>query len=67
MTNYTQMDLNGLDELQESILNAVINEGKLRMKEEILAKIERKIVENYQDKEMVAFLEELIKELELDM
>lgn len=67
MTNYTQMDLNGLDELQESILNAVINEGKLRMKEEILAKIERKIVENYQDTEMVKFLEELIKEFELDM
>jgi hypothetical protein len=67
MTEYHTITLEGMTEAQAEIVNAVINEGRLRMKEEILAKIERKITENYQDKEMVKFLEELIRELELDM
>jgi hypothetical protein len=70
MTNYVTIDLEEdgpIDDAKRAIVEAVINEGRLRMKEEILAKIERRIAENYQDKEMVQFLEELIRELELDL
>lgn len=67
MSKYHKIELDDLTEIQESILSAVINEGRMRMQEEILSKLERKIVENYQNKEMVAFLEELIRELELDL
>jgi hypothetical protein len=69
MTDYTTIKLDDLDEFQQDIVNAVINEGRMRQKEEVLAKIERKITEAYanNDRELVVFLEELIRDLDLDM
>jgi hypothetical protein len=69
MTQYVSLELKGLEKDQEMIVNAVINEGRMRQKEEILAKIERKITEAYSnnDTEMVKFLSELIRDLDLDM
>ena len=65
--DYVEIPMNTFKKEEREIVNAVINEGRMRMKEEILARIERKIIENYQDKDMVNFLEELIRDLELDM
>lgn len=65
--DYVEVSLDEMSELDLAIVRAVMDRGRDEMKEEILAKIERKITENYQDKEMVNFLEELIRDLELDM
>ena len=67
MTKYTTIELTDLDKGQKAIVEAVINEGRMREKEEILAKIERKITENYDNRELVNFLEELIRDLDLDL
>lgn len=69
MTKYVSLELKGLEKDQEQILNAVINEGKMRRNEEVLEKIERKITEAYanNNRELIEFLEELIRDLELDM
>lgn len=69
MTQYVNLELKGLQKDQEMIVNAVINEGRMRQKEEILAKIDRKITEAYSnnDREMVNFLQELIRDLDLDL
>ena len=69
MTQYVNLELKGLEKDQEMIVNAVINEGRMRQKEEVLAKIERKITEAYSNnnRELANFLEELIRDLDLDM
>jgi hypothetical protein len=69
MTKYVNLELKGLEKDQEMIINAVINEGKMRRNDEVLEKIERKITEAYakDDRDLVQFLEELIRDLELDM
>lgn len=69
MTKYTTIELTDLDKGQKAIVDAVINEGRMREKEEILEKIERKITEMYSqdNREMVEFLEQLIRDLDLDM
>lgn len=69
MTKYVGLQLDGLTKIQEDLVNAVINEGQMRAKEEILEKIERKITEMYaqNDLEMVEFLEQLIRDLDLDL
>ena len=69
MTKYREIEMDDLNELQEAILSSVINNGKMIMKEEILTKIERKITEAYAEnnRDLVNFLEELIRDLELDM
>lgn len=69
MTKYTTIELTDLDKGQKAIVDAVINEGRMREKEEILAKIERKITEMYSEnnREMVEFLEQLIRDLDLDL
>lgn len=68
MTKYTTIELDGLKKAEADIVNAVINEGRLREKEEILAKIERKINEAYanHDRNLAEFLYELIRDLDLD-
>jgi len=69
VTKYTTIELTDLDKGQKAIVEAVINEGRMREKEEVLAKIERKITEMYaqNNREMVEFLEELIRDLDLDL
>lgn len=69
MTKYTTIELKDLDKGQKAIVDAVINEGRMREKEEILAKIERKITEMYaqDNREMIEFLEQLIRDLDLDL
>ena len=69
MTKYTTIELTDLDKSQKAIVNAVINEGRMREKEEILEKIERKITEMYaqDNREMIEFLEQLIRDLDLDL
>lgn len=69
MTKYTTIELTDLDKGQKAIVDAVINEGRMREKEEILEKIERKITEMYSEnnREMVEFLEQLIRDLDLDL
>ena len=69
MTKYTTIELTDLDNGQKAIVEAVINEGRMREKEEILEKIERKITEMYANNnfEMVEFLEQLIRDLDLDL
>ncbi len=69
MTKYVSLELKGLEKDQEMIINAVINEGKMRRNDEVLEKIERKITEAYaqDNRDLVQFLEELIRDLELDM
>ena len=69
MTKYVGLQLDGLTKIQEDLVNAVINEGQMRAKEEILEKIERKITEMYAQNnlEMVEFLEQLIRDLDLDL
>lgn len=69
MTKYTTIELTDLDKGQKAIVDAVINEGRMREKEEILEKIERKITEMYaqNNREMVEFLEQLIRDLDLDL
>lgn len=65
---YVEIPMNTFKDRDRVIVDAVINEGKLRMKEELLAKIERKITEAYakDDRDLVEFLEGLIRDLELD-
>lgn len=69
MTDYISLELKGLEKDQERILNAVINEGRMRRNEEVLEKIERKITEAYSEgnRELIDFLEELIVDLDLDL
>lgn len=69
MTDYISLELKGLEKDQERILNAVINEGRMRRNEEVLEKIERKITEAYAEgnRELIDFLEELIVDLDLDL
>lgn len=66
---FTTIALDSLTEFQQEIVDAVINEGRMRQKEEILEKIERKITEAYaqSNRELVDFLEELIRDLDLDL
>lgn len=66
---FTTIALDSLTEFQQEIVDAVINEGRMREKEEVLAKIERKITEAYaaNNLELVEFLEELIRDLDLDL
>lgn len=66
---FTTIALDSLTEFQQEIVDAVINEGRMRQKEEILEKIERKITEAYaqNNRELVDFLEELIRDLDLDL
>ena len=65
--SYGEISLEETAEEDLAIVRAVMDKGKAEMKEEVLAKIERKITENYHDKEMVNFLEELIRDLDLDL
>ncbi len=69
MNGYVSVDLTDLKKEQTAILNAVINEGRMRRNDEVLEKIERKITEAYgqNNRDLVEFLEELIRDLELDM
>ncbi len=69
MNGYVSVDLTDLKQEQKAIINAVINEGKMRRNDEVLEKIERKITEAYaqNNRDLVEFLEELIRDLELDM
>ena len=69
MTKYTTIELTDLDKGQKAIVDAVINEGRMREKEEILEKIERKITEMYSqdNREMIEFLEQLTRDLDLDL
>lgn len=69
MTKYTTIELTDLDEGAKAIVEAVINEGRLQVKEQVLEKIERKITEMYSQNnlEMVEFLEQLIRDLDLDL
>lgn len=69
MTKYTTIELTDLNNGQKAIVDAVINEGRMREKEEILEKIERKITEMYaqDNREMIEFLEQLIRDLDLDL
>jgi len=69
MTKYTTIELTDLDKGQKAIVEAVINEGRLQVKEQVLEKIERKITEMYSQNnlEMVEFLEQLIRDLDLDL
>ncbi len=65
---YVEIPMNTFKDRDRVIVDAVINEGKLRMKEELLAKIERKITEAHAEnnRDLVEFLEGLIRDLELD-
>jgi hypothetical protein len=69
MNGYVSVDLTDLKQEQKAIINAVINEGRMRRNDEVLEKIERKITEAYaqDNRDLVEFLEELIRDLELDM
>ena len=69
MEKYTTIELTDLDKGQKAIVDAVINEGRMREKEEILEKIERKITEMYaqDNRDMIEFLEQLIRDLDLDL
>jgi hypothetical protein len=64
MTQYNVIELEGLDEMQTQIVNAVIHEGEMRQTEKVIALLERKMVEEYQDKEKVNFYYNLIAEIE---
>lgn len=66
---YVEIPMDEFKEDERKIVQAVISEGRMRMKEEILAKIERKITEAYaaNNRELVDFLEELIRDLDLDL
>jgi len=63
---YTEVNLEDLDDMQTAIVNAVINEGEMRQAEKIVALIERKITEAYAlgDKNLIEYLESLIVEIE---
>jgi len=63
---YTEVSLEDLDDIQTDIVNAVIKEGEMRQAEKIVALIERKITEAYAlgDKNLIEYLESLIKEIE---
>jgi hypothetical protein len=63
---YTEVSLEGLDDMQTAIVNAVIKEGEMRQAEKIVALIERKITEAYAlgDKNLIEYLESLIVEIE---
>ena len=69
MTDYVEIDLKDLNKTQKEIVNAVINEGRMRRNEEVLEKIERKITEAYAEgnRELIDFLEDLIVDLDLDL
>lgn len=66
--SYVEIPMNSFENIERAIVDSVINEGKLRVKEELLAKIERKITEAYAEdnRDLVEFLEGLIRDLELD-
>ena len=63
---YTEVNLEDLDDMQTAIVNAVINEGEMRQAEKIVGLIERKITEAYAsgDKNLIEYLESLITEIE---
>lgn len=65
---YVEIPMSQFKYEERKIVEAVINEGRMRVKEEILEKIERKITEAYAEdnRDLVNFLEELIRDLELD-
>lgn len=69
MTSYVEIDLKDMNKAELGIVNAVINEGRMRRNEEVLEKIERKITEMYaqNNREMIEFLEQLIRDLDLDL
>ena len=63
---YTEVNLEDLDDMQTAIVNAVINEGEMRHGEKVIALLERKITEAYAlgDKDLIEYLESLITEIE---
>ena len=65
---YVEISLDELEETDRAIVRSVMDRGRVEMKEEILAKIERKITEAYAEdnRDLVEFLEDLIRDLELD-
>ena len=66
--SYGEISLEEMSETDLAIVRAVMDNGRVEMKEELLAKIERKITEAYADdnRDLVEFLEDLIRDLELD-
>ena len=65
---YVEISLDEFEETDRAIVRSVMDRGRVEMKEEILAKIERKITEAYAEdnRDLVEFLEDLIRDLELD-
>ncbi len=66
--DYVEVSLDEMAETDLAIVRAVMDRGRVEMKEELLAKIERKITEAYAEdnRDLVEFLEGLIRDLELD-
>lgn len=66
--DYVEVSLDEFAEADLAIVRAVMDRGRVEMKEELLAKIERKITEAYAEdnRDLVEFLEDLIRDLELD-
>ena len=69
MTDYVEIDLKDMNKAELEVVNAVINEGRMRRNEEVLEKIERRITEAYAEnnRELIDFLEDLIVDLDLDL
>ena len=63
---YTTISLEGLDDMQSRIVDAVIHEGELRENDRIVALLERKLTEAYSNKDQYAinFIQELLNEIE---
>jgi hypothetical protein len=64
VTNYVNTAFGDFTKEQDTIFNAVIHEGEMRQNEKVIALLERKLVESYQDKTMVNFYYNLIAEIE---
>ena len=63
---YQTINLDGLTEMQEAVVNSVIHEGEMRQGEKIVSLLERKITEAYanDNRELIDYLENLIVEIE---
>jgi hypothetical protein len=64
MENYVNTAFGDFTKEQDAVFNAVIYEGEMRQNEKVIALLERKLVESYQDKEMVNFYYNLIAEIQ---
>lgn len=65
MNGYTNLELNDLTRDQQMIVDAVINEGKLRRNDEIMSYLNRQLTEAYGENNLakIEIIEDLIKEI----